>query len=113
MLKKTSSFVLASLRGSTYHRARAAGAAQGGRVRKFTPQSLGHWALTNSRPCADVTILIRRVADLAVALLDSLLNILRIMLSRSVTTSGRTSASVKKCFSIACQQLHHRESDHG
>ena len=68
MRQKPASVVLASLKASTYHRARAAGAAQGGRVRKFTPQPLGHWALTNSRPSADVTLLIHRVADLAAAL---------------------------------------------
>ena len=31
-----------------------------------------HWALTNSRPSANVTLIILRVADLAAALLDSL-----------------------------------------
>ena len=31
---------------------------------------LGHWALTVSRPSADVTLLTLRVADLAAALLD-------------------------------------------
>jgi len=33
---------------------------------------LGHWALTDSRPSADVTLILLRVADLAAALLDSL-----------------------------------------
>ena len=32
----------------------------------------GHWALTDSRPSADVTLIILRVADLAAALLDGL-----------------------------------------
>jgi len=32
----------------------------------------GHWALTDSRPSADVTLILLRVADLAAALLDSL-----------------------------------------
>jgi hypothetical protein len=34
---------------------------------------LGHWALTGSRPSADVTLILLRVADLAGALLDGLL----------------------------------------
>ena len=33
---------------------------------------LGHWALTVSRPSADVTLIMLRVADLAAALLDGL-----------------------------------------
>ena len=33
---------------------------------------LGHWALTDSRPSADVTLITLRVADLAAALLDDL-----------------------------------------
>jgi len=33
---------------------------------------LGHWALTDSRPSAGVTLLPRRIADLAAALLDGL-----------------------------------------
>ena len=33
---------------------------------------LGHWALTDSRPFADVTLITLRVADLAAALLDDL-----------------------------------------
>jgi hypothetical protein len=32
----------------------------------------GHWALTGSRPSADVTLILLRVADLAAALLDGL-----------------------------------------
>jgi hypothetical protein len=71
MLKKSASGVLASLRDSTYHRERAVITARGGRVRKGYA-SPRHWALTGSRPSADVTLLIRRVADLAAALLDSL-----------------------------------------
>ncbi len=35
-----------------------------------------HWALTNSRPSADVTLTTLRVVDLAAALLEGLLNIL-------------------------------------
>ena len=35
-----------------------------------------HWALTDSRPSADVTLIILRVADLVAALLEGLLNIL-------------------------------------
>jgi hypothetical protein len=34
--------------------------------------ALGHWALTGSRPSADVTLIMLRVADLASALLDGL-----------------------------------------
>jgi hypothetical protein len=45
----------------------------GRRVRKVTPPPR-HWALTDSRPSANVTLLIRRVADLAAVLLDSLLD---------------------------------------
>ena len=71
MLKKAASGVLASLRGSTYHGARAARAARGGWVKKNTPRPR-HWALTDSRPSADVTLIILRVADLAAALLDNL-----------------------------------------
>ena len=37
-----------------------------------TPRPPRHWALTDSRPSADVTLIILRVADLAAALLDSL-----------------------------------------
>ena len=72
MLKKFASGVFASLKGSTYHRARAAKAAQGGWVRKVYASPLRHWALTDSRPSADVTLILLRVADLAAALLDSL-----------------------------------------
>jgi hypothetical protein len=39
-------------------------------VKKITPQPLGHWALTNSRLSANMTLIILRVADLAAALLD-------------------------------------------
>ncbi|WHZ26196.1 MAG: hypothetical protein OJF51_000991 [Nitrospira sp.] len=60
-----------NLRDSTYRRARAARAARGGRVRKGYA-SPRHRALTDSRPSANVTLLLRRVADLAAALLDSL-----------------------------------------
>ena len=67
------SCVLASLRPSTYRPGqRAALAARGGRVRKVTPRLLRHWALTSSRPSANVTLIILRVADLAAALLDEL-----------------------------------------
>ena len=33
-----------------------------------TPRPLRHWALTDSRPSADVTLIILRVANLAAAL---------------------------------------------
>jgi hypothetical protein len=56
MLKKSASFVLASLRGSTCGTEYAS--------------PLRHWALTNSRSSANVTLLIRRLADLAAAALD-------------------------------------------
>ena len=54
MLKKSSSFVLGSLRGSTYGPKYAS--------------PLRHWALTDSRPSAGVRLLIRRVADFPAAL---------------------------------------------
>ena len=38
----------------------------------------GHWALTDSRPSADVTLIILRVADLAAALLTAFLSILNL-----------------------------------
>jgi hypothetical protein len=46
-----------------------------------------HWALTDSRPCANVTLLLRRVAhlfilravDLAAALLEAIWNILVVL----------------------------------
>ncbi|WHZ29736.1 MAG: hypothetical protein OJF51_004538 [Nitrospira sp.] len=41
-------------------------------MRKDTPRLLRHWALTDSRPSANVTLLLRRVADLAAALLEGL-----------------------------------------
>ena len=73
MLKKSASSVLASLRGSTYQvgteQLRLLG---GGRVKKDYASLLRHWALTDSRPSADVTLIILRVADLAAALLDGL-----------------------------------------
>ena len=71
MLKKSAIGVLASLRSSTYHRERAA--KQLGAVgEKDYASPLGHWALTDSRPSADLPFIILRVADLAAALLDSL-----------------------------------------
>ena len=54
MLKKSTSFVLASLRGSTYENEYAS--------------PLEHWALTDSRPSANVALIILRAADLAAAL---------------------------------------------
>jgi hypothetical protein len=36
------------------------------------PRLLGHWTLTNSRPFANVMLIILRVADFAAALLDDL-----------------------------------------
>ncbi|WHZ26658.1 MAG: hypothetical protein OJF51_001453 [Nitrospira sp.] len=41
-------------------------------MRKVTPRPLRHWALTDSRPSADVTLILLRVADLAAASLDGL-----------------------------------------
>jgi hypothetical protein len=71
MLKKSASGVLATLRGSTYRRARAAKEQLGvGRVKSDYASPLRHWALTDSRPSANVTLIILRVADLAAALLD-------------------------------------------
>jgi hypothetical protein len=42
------------------------------RMDKVCLISLGHWTLTNSRPSANVTLIILRVADFAAALLDDL-----------------------------------------
>ncbi|WHZ29272.1 MAG: hypothetical protein OJF51_004074 [Nitrospira sp.] len=61
-----------NLRGSTYHRARAAQAARGWVGGKVYASPVRHWALTDSRPSANVTLIILRVADLAAALLDGL-----------------------------------------
>ena len=69
MVKKSPSGVLASLRGSTYHRVRAAKSSSGRVGEKEYASPLRHWALTGSRPSADVTLIILRVADLAVAVL--------------------------------------------
>ncbi|HEX8749965.1 MAG TPA: hypothetical protein VF732_02545 [Nitrospira sp.] len=52
-MKKTASLVLASLNGSTHQ--------------KRTPRHPGHWALTNSRPSENVTLIILRVEELAAA----------------------------------------------
>ena len=41
-------------------------------MKKDYASPLRHWALTDSRPSADVTLITLRVADLAAALLDSL-----------------------------------------
>jgi hypothetical protein len=57
-----------NLRGSPYRRARAASAARGGWVKKDYASPLRHWALTDSRPSANVTLIILRIADLAAAL---------------------------------------------
>jgi hypothetical protein len=58
-----------NLRGSTYHRARAAQEQlEVGRMKKDTPRLLRHRALINSRPSANVTHSMLRVADLAAAL---------------------------------------------
>ena len=73
MLKKPASCVLASFRGSTYGLGkRLFRQAMGGRVKNGYASPLRHWALTDSRPSANVTLIILRVADLAVALLDGL-----------------------------------------
>ena len=72
MLKKSASGVLASLRCSTYHRVRAAQRSSGRVGEKVYASPLRHWALTDSRPSANVTLISLRVADLTAALLDSL-----------------------------------------
>ena len=41
-------------------------------MKMITPRPVRHWALTDSRPSADVTLIILRVADLAAALLNRL-----------------------------------------
>ena len=66
MLKKSASGVLASLKGSTYHRVRAALSSSGrvGEKGYASPKTLG---AHHSHPSANVTLLIRRVADLAAA----------------------------------------------
>jgi hypothetical protein len=62
-------FVLASLRGSTYGLGkRLLLQAMGGRVKIVYASPQRHWALTDSRPSANVTLIILRVADLAAAL---------------------------------------------
>jgi hypothetical protein len=96
MLQKSSSFVLASLKASTYYRARAVRTARGW-VKKYMLQPLRNSALTDSHPSADVKrfghcrltdspactnavlfihhtvrLIILRVAGLAGALLDEL-----------------------------------------
>jgi hypothetical protein len=45
-----------------------------------------HWALTNSRPSADVTLITLRVADLAAASLEAFLNILRLFRSSKMSS---------------------------
>ena len=65
-----------------YDRGRVARAARGGWVRKVTPRPR-HWAFTNSRPSANVTLIILRVADLAAALLDSLFEHPEVILAAS------------------------------
>jgi hypothetical protein len=59
-----------NLRGSTYHRVRAAQSSSGQVGEKEYASPLRHWALTDSRPSANLTLLIRRVADLAAAFLN-------------------------------------------
>jgi hypothetical protein len=56
---------------TTRERARLGGLGAG-RVKKWLRLASRHWALTGSRPSANMTLIILRVADLAVALLDSL-----------------------------------------
>jgi hypothetical protein len=58
MLKQATNFVLASKKSSTYSRERAAQAARGGWMKKgYASGPLRHWALTDSRPSADVKTL--------------------------------------------------------
>jgi hypothetical protein len=70
MLKKSPSGVLASLRAQRTDGQELPELLGVGRVRRDTPRPLRHGALTGSRPSADVTLIILRVADLAAALLD-------------------------------------------
>jgi hypothetical protein len=71
--KKAASRVLASLRGTTYGLGKPLFTqAMGGRVKTVYDSPIRHWALTISRPSANVTLIILRVADLAAALLHSL-----------------------------------------
>jgi hypothetical protein len=77
MLKKASSFVLASLKASTYRpRAKSLSwQAQGGRVKcdRFASR---HRRLTISPACTNVASLIRDAVHLAAAALEAFLNIL-------------------------------------
>jgi hypothetical protein len=77
LLKKSASGVLASLRDSTYHPGKSCSGSSGWVGEKEYASPLRHWALTDSRPSADVTLIILRVADLAAALPDGLLNSLQ------------------------------------
>gem|GEM_PF-3928753 len=72
MLQTLSSIVLASFKTSTYQGGRGLLWRFGvGRVRTTTPRPK-HWALTNSRPSANVRLLMRRLANLAAASLGEL-----------------------------------------
>ena len=47
----------------------------------ITPRPLRHWALTISRPSANVTLVLLRVADLAAALPENFFSILLVFVS--------------------------------
>jgi len=72
MLKKSASFVLTSLKASTYQPGKNCASSSGRAGENGYASPVRHWALTGSRPSASMTLLIRRVADLAVALPDGL-----------------------------------------
>src|SRR5688500_10394614 len=52
-----------NLRGSTYHRVRAAKSSSGRVGEKEYAPPFRHWTLTNLRPSANVRLLLRRLAD--------------------------------------------------
>jgi hypothetical protein len=57
-----------------------------------------HWALTNSRPSANVTLIILRVADLAAALLEAFLRIMQGGSGSSQTSMSVTATEVRMSF---------------
>ena len=67
-----------------------------------TPRPLRHWALTGSCPSANVTLIILRVADLAAALLNGLLNTLGAFLHESATFWHPIVPMPRNSFLTAC-----------
>jgi hypothetical protein len=79
-------------------------------MRKVTPRPLGHGALTNSRPSAGVTLLIRRVADLAAALLDSLFEHPEVVLALAPNGNFQPYFWYQPNFSAACYAKSYSEA---